>query len=152
VHVLLELPALDIKHVDEDLHIAEDVVALARKVVLHESLLTIREGGGLNHFGQSRAAAHFNSLIPPAPPFECSPIWRCSGINPSNEAMATRAAMEEREKREERTCPPQSQRLSTRFPKNLTCECSTSTIGQEKEGRGGLKRQAGAGAGAGQAE
>ena len=39
VHVLFQLPALDVEHIDQHLDVVEDVVALARKVVLHERLL-----------------------------------------------------------------------------------------------------------------
>ena len=39
LHVLGELAALDVKDIDEDLHVAEDVVALRLEVVLHEGLL-----------------------------------------------------------------------------------------------------------------
>ena len=39
VHVLLHLPALHVKHVDEHLHVAEHVVTLTCEVVLHKCLL-----------------------------------------------------------------------------------------------------------------
>lgn len=39
VHVFLQLAALDVEHVDQHLHVAEDVVPLAREVVLHERVL-----------------------------------------------------------------------------------------------------------------
>ncbi len=42
MHVLLQLSALHIKHVDQHLHIAEDVVSLTREVVLHERVLSVR--------------------------------------------------------------------------------------------------------------
>ena len=40
MEVLLELPGLHVKDIDEDLHVAEDVVPLRGEVVLHEGLLT----------------------------------------------------------------------------------------------------------------
>ena len=43
VHVLLQLGALHVEHVDQHLHVAEDVVTLARKVVLHERLLAAEQ-------------------------------------------------------------------------------------------------------------
>ena len=42
VHVLLHLTALHVKDVDQNLDISEHVVALARKVVLHERFLAVK--------------------------------------------------------------------------------------------------------------
>lgn len=39
VHVLFNLTALNIKHIDEHLHISEDVLSLAGEVIVHEHLL-----------------------------------------------------------------------------------------------------------------
>ena len=39
VHVLLQLPALHVEHIDQHLHVPEDVVPLAGEVVLHERVL-----------------------------------------------------------------------------------------------------------------
>lgn len=40
VHVFLQLAALHVKHINEHLHIPENVVPLAREVVLHEGVLS----------------------------------------------------------------------------------------------------------------
>ena len=39
VHVLLDVSALHIKDIDEDLHVPEHVITLTGEVVLHESFL-----------------------------------------------------------------------------------------------------------------
>lgn len=40
MHVVVQLPALHIEHIDQHLDVPEDVVLLRRKVLLHERLLT----------------------------------------------------------------------------------------------------------------
>ena len=39
VHVLLNLTALNVKHIDEHLHVPEDILPLAGEVVVHEHFL-----------------------------------------------------------------------------------------------------------------
>lgn len=41
VQVLLDLPALHIKDVDQDLHVPEDIVTLTCEIILHESFLPV---------------------------------------------------------------------------------------------------------------
>lgn len=40
VHVFLQLTALHVKHINEDLDVSEDVVPLAREIILHERVLS----------------------------------------------------------------------------------------------------------------
>ena len=40
MHVTLDVPALYVKDIDEDLHVAKDVVPLTGEVALHEGFLT----------------------------------------------------------------------------------------------------------------
>lgn len=40
VHVFLQLTALHVKHIDQHLHVPENVVPLAGEVVLHKSVLS----------------------------------------------------------------------------------------------------------------
>jgi len=43
MHIFIKFSTLNIKNVDEDLHIAEDIVSLASKIVFHESFLTVNK-------------------------------------------------------------------------------------------------------------
>ena len=40
MHVVLKLSALHVKHVNENLHIPEDIVSLTCEIILHEGILT----------------------------------------------------------------------------------------------------------------
>lgn len=42
MHIFLQLSALHVKHIDQHLYIAKDVVSLTRKVVFHESVLSVQ--------------------------------------------------------------------------------------------------------------
>lgn len=42
MHIFLQLSALHIKHIDQHLYIAKDVVSLTREVVFHESVLAVQ--------------------------------------------------------------------------------------------------------------
>lgn len=42
MHILLNVPTLNVKDVNKDFDISEDVVPLAGEIVLHESFLPVR--------------------------------------------------------------------------------------------------------------
>ena len=50
VHILLNLTTLNIKYIDQHLHISEDILSLAGEVVVHKHLLTAKQHN--EHRGQ----------------------------------------------------------------------------------------------------
>ena len=111
----LQVPRLNVKHVDKELNVSEDVIPLTLKVVLVKSVLSAKHDAKTQKAAEERTAGVRTWGI--------EPRGRCAqgvtGCLNTEERKGIEAQLN--------THPPQSHRFRTKLPSMRTCEFSTST-------------------------